>query len=101
VDGQGLPGQIPPLARSDFLMANKERAVRAVLQGLTGEITVNGKKFNGQMIPLNYLSDEDIANVVTYVRNSFGNTGEAVSVAEARRIRSEAPAAATPSAQFE
>lgn len=91
VDGQGIPGQIPPLAKSDFLMADKERSVRAVLQGLSGEITVNGKKFNGQMVPLNYLADEDIANVITYVRNSFGNSGDAVGVAEVRRIRSEAP----------
>lgn len=93
VDGQGLPGQIPPLAKSEYLMADKERSIRAVLQGLTGEITVNGKQYNAQMAPLNYLADEDIANVLTYVRNSFGNAGDAVSVPEVRRVRSEAPAA--------
>ena len=90
-NGQGIPGQIPPLAKSDYLMADKERAIRAVLQGLSGEITVNGKKFNGQMIPLNTLTDEEIANVVTYARNSWGNSGDATSVTEVRRIRSEAP----------
>jgi nitrite reductase (NO-forming) len=90
-DGQGIPGQIPPLAKSDFLLADKERAVRIVLQGLSGEVMVNGKKFNGTMIPLNYLPDDDIANVLTYVRNSFGNSGEAVGLTEVRRIRSEAP----------
>jgi nitrite reductase (NO-forming) len=91
-NGLGIPGQIPPLAKSDFLMADKERAIRAVLQGLSGEITVNGKKFNGQMVPLNTLTDEEIANVVTYARNSWGNSGDAASVTEVRRIRSEAPA---------
>jgi nitrite reductase (NO-forming) len=91
VDGQGILGQIPPLAKSDFLMADKERAMRIVLQGQTGELTVNGKKFNGTMIPLNYLADDDIANVLTYVRNSFGNSGDPVSLAEVRRIRSSAP----------
>ncbi len=91
VEGQGVAGQIPPLAKSDFLMADKERAVRTVLQGMSGEVTVNGTKFNGTMIPLNYLPDEDIANAITYVRNSWGNSGDAVSVAEVRRIRSEAP----------
>jgi len=90
--GLGIPGQIPPLARSDFLMADKERAIRAVLGGLSGEINVNGKTFNGIMIPLNYLSDEQAANVLTYVRNSFGNSGESVSIDEVRRIRSETAA---------
>ncbi len=94
--GQGLPGQIPPLAKSDYLMADKERSIRAVLQGLSGEIIVNGKKFTGQMIPLNTLTDEEVANVLTYVRNSWGNSGDAVTVAEVRRARSEAPPAANP-----
>jgi nitrite reductase (NO-forming) len=91
VDGQGIPGQIPPLAKSDYLMADKTRSIRGVLLGQSGEMTVNGKSYNGQMIPLNYLADEDIANVLTYVRNSFGNSGDAVSHAEVRRIRGEAP----------
>ncbi len=92
--GEGIPAQIPPLAKSDFLMADKERSIRIVLQGQSGELVVNGKKFNGVMAPLNYLADEDIANVLTYVRNSFGNSGEAVTVSEVRRARSEAPAPA-------
>ena len=100
-NGQGIPAQIPPLAKSDFLMADKERSVRAVLQGLSGEITVNGKKFNGQMVPLNTLTDEEVANVVTYVRNSWGNSGDAVTVPEVRRIRSEAPPPANPSEKYE
>ena len=89
--GEGIPGQIPPLARSDFLMANKERAIRGVLQGQSGEMIVNGKTFNGTMIPLNYLADDQIANVLTYVRNSWGNSGDSIKVEEVRRIRSEAP----------
>ncbi|MBI3848834.1 MAG: nitrite reductase, copper-containing [Verrucomicrobia bacterium] len=90
-DGQGLASQIPPLARSDLLMADKEGSIRGVLQGRSGEITVNGKKYNGVMIPLNYLTDEQIANALTYVRNSWGNSGDAVSVEEVRHVRSEAP----------
>lgn len=91
INGEGIPGQIPPLAKSDFLMADKLRAVRGVLQGQSGEMVVNGKTYNGTMIPLNYLSDEDVANVVTYVINSFGNTGDTVHIDEVRRIRSEVP----------
>ncbi|MBI1839458.1 MAG: nitrite reductase, copper-containing [Verrucomicrobia bacterium] len=101
VEGQGIPGQIPPLAQSDFLMADKERAVRGVLLGQSGEMKVNGKVYNGAMIPLNYLSDDEIANVLTYVRNSWGNSGDAVGAAEVRRIRGEAPAPANPADTFE
>ena len=90
-EGQGVAGQIPPLAKSDYLMSDKERSIRAVLQGMSGEIIVNGKKFNGTMVPFYHLPDDDIANVLTYVRNSFGNSGDGVSAAEVRRIRSEAP----------
>jgi mono/diheme cytochrome c family protein len=82
-------------------MADKERSIRGVIFGQSGEMTVNGKQYNGTMIPLNYLSDEDIANVLTYVRNSFGNSGDAVSVAEVRRIRSEAPPPANPGDKYE
>lgn len=94
LNGEGIPGQIPPLAKSDYMLADKMRAVRNILFGQTGEVTVNGKTYNGTMIPLNYLNDEDVANVVTYVMNSFGNSGDAVKPEEVRRIRSEAPAPA-------
>lgn len=91
VDGQGIPGQIPPLAKSDYLMADKDRSVRVVLQGLSGELTVNKKAFNGIMIPHNFLTDDQVANVLTYVRNNFGNTGDPVSANEVRRIRQDLP----------
>jgi nitrite reductase (NO-forming) len=53
------------------------------------------------MIPLNTLTDEEVANVVTYVRNSWGNSGDAVTVNEVRRIRSEAPAPTNPGEKYE
>jgi len=94
-NGEGIAGQIPPLAKSDFLMADRERPVRFVLQGRSGDIVVNGKKYNGTMVALNNLSDEEVANVVTYVRNSFGNSGDGVTPDEVRKIRAEAPTPAT------
>jgi nitrite reductase (NO-forming) len=92
INGEGIPAQVPPLANSDYLMADVERSIRGVLFGQSGEMTVNGKKYNGVMIPLNYLSDDEVANVLTYVRNSFGNSGDAVKADAVRRIRGEAPA---------
>ncbi len=85
-NGQGVPDAFPPLANSDFLMADKARSIRVVKDGLQGAITVNGKTYNSVMPGLD-LSDDDVASVLTYVRNSFGNKGEAVSVDEVKRVK--------------
>ncbi len=102
-NGEGVTGQIPPLGKSDYLMSDRDRSIRTVLQGMTGEVVVNDKKFNGVMIPHAHLSDDQIANVLTYVRNSWGNSGEAVLADQVRRIRSETPVAtvASGSSAFE
>lgn len=71
-EGQGIPGAFPPLAKSDFLNADSNRAINAVLNGLTGEITVNGKKYNSVMTSQN-LTDQEISDVLTYVYNSWSN----------------------------
>lgn len=86
--GLGLPGVFPPLAKADYLMEDKERSIRSVVKGLSGPITVNGKKYNGVMPPV-ALNDEQVANVLTYVRNSWGNSGDPVRVDEVRRVRAE------------
>jgi nitrite reductase (NO-forming) len=101
IGGEGIAGQIPPLGKSDYLMADKDRSIRGVLQGMSGEVVVNGKKYNGVMIPHNHLPDDQIANVLTYVRNSWGNTGDNVTVDQVRRVRSEAPAAPSKANEFE
>jgi nitrite reductase (NO-forming) len=85
-NGQGLPNAFPPLAGSDFLMADKDRSIRIVLSGLKGEITVNGNKFHGEM-PKPPLSDDQVASVLTYVRNSFGNSGDPVTLADVLRVK--------------
>lgn len=71
-EGQGIPSAFPPLAKSDYLNADVNRAVDAVIFGLTGEITVNGAKYNSVMTSQN-LTDQEIADVMTYVYNSWGN----------------------------
>jgi nitrite reductase (NO-forming) len=84
--GQGIPGAFPPLAGSDFLNADKARAIGIVAGGLSGTIQVNGKPFNSQMPALN-LSDEDVANVLTYVYNTWGNAGHEIKPAEVAAVR--------------
>ncbi len=84
-NGEGLPNTFPPLAKSDYL-AKKENAIHQVLKGSSGEIVVNGKKFNSTMPPQT-LSDEEIATVLTYVYSSFGNTGGTVTTDEVKQVR--------------
>jgi nitrite reductase (NO-forming) len=85
-NGQGIPGAFPPLAASDYLNADKERAINVVLNGLDGVITVNGNTFDGVM-PALRLSDDDLANVLTYVYSEWGNSGLVVLPSEVRAVR--------------
>ncbi len=72
VDGNGLAGAFPPVRASDYLNADINRAIRTVLHGLSGEITVNGETFNSIM-PGQNLTDEEVANVLTYVTHELDN----------------------------
>ncbi len=84
--GKGVEGAFPPLASSDFLNADKVRAIRIASSGHSGRIVVNGKEYNSQMPALN-LSDEDVANVLTYVYGQWGNAGHEVKPAEVAAVR--------------
>ncbi|HWW03366.1 MAG TPA: c-type cytochrome [Candidatus Acidoferrum sp.] len=88
--GQGLPNVFPPLASSDFLNADKNRAIKIVINGRQGEVIVNGRKFNNSM-PKFPLGDDDIANVLTFVYNSFGNVGLEVTPDEVKFLRMQPP----------
>lgn len=82
-NGEGIPGAFPPLANSDYLLADKTRAIKQVLNGSEGEITVNGVVFNGVMPgQKDALNDQQIADVLTYVLNSWGNDGGTVTAEE-------------------
>ena len=70
--GTGIPNAFPPLAGSDFLNADPHRAIEVVKFGLTGEVKVNGNVYNSAM-PKQNISDEDIANVLTYIYHNWGN----------------------------
>ncbi|MCB9786925.1 MAG: nitrite reductase, copper-containing [Deltaproteobacteria bacterium] len=89
-NGEGIPSAFPPLAKSDFLRDNRELALRVVTHGLSGPIIVNGAKYDSVMPKLD-LSDEDTANALTYVMNSWGNDFGEATPAEVAAARS-APA---------
>jgi cytochrome c oxidase cbb3-type subunit 2 len=91
-NGQGITGQFPPLAGSDWVLGEKERLIKISIHGLMGEIEVNGVKYNNVMappgIPPGSLTDQQIADVLTYIRNEWGNSASAVSPEEVATIRS-------------
>lgn len=95
-NGEGIPNAFPPLASSDFLNADHDRAIDIVLNGRSGPITVNGKTYDSVM-PAVALNNDQIANVLTYVLNSFGNKGGQVTPAQVEARRKAAPKSATPS----
>ncbi|MCL5244977.1 copper-containing nitrite reductase [Cellulophaga sp. 20_2_10] len=76
-EGQGIPNAFPPLAKSDYLNADVNRAIGIVLHGKSGEITVNGQKYNSVMTK-QVISSEEIADVLTYVYNNWGNNKSVV-----------------------
>ena len=75
--GEGVEDIYPPLAKSDYLMADKKRSILQVLKGASGEMKVNGKIYNMEMVGFN-LSAQETSDVLNYIRNSFGNKGEAI-----------------------
>jgi nitrite reductase (NO-forming) len=76
-NGEGIANAFPPLAQADYLNEDEDRAIDALIHGLSGEITVNGKKYNSIM-PSQQLTDDEVANVLTYVYNSWGNKGSEI-----------------------
>jgi nitrite reductase (NO-forming) len=86
-NGEGLADVFPPLAQSDYLMADARRAIEVVLNGLSGPVTVNGKSYNSVMPPMSQLNDDEIANILTYSMNSWGNSAEAIKPADVAKVR--------------
>lgn len=79
-EGEGLPGVFPPLAKADYL-TDKNRLVKVVLQGVRGEMKVNGVDYNGEMTGFT-LSDQETADVLNYICNTWGNKAEAIKPAD-------------------
>ncbi len=86
-NGEGLDGLAPPLAGSDWVTGPEERLARIVLHGLTGPITVNGVTYQMEMPALSVFDDEQIAGVMSYVRQEWGNQAAEVSADSVKKIR--------------
>ena len=85
--GMGLPPVFPPIANAPIVVGNPELPIKFILQGLMGPITVNGTTYNSMMPPVAGVTDADVADVLTYVRQSFGNKGNPVSADQVKAVR--------------
>ena len=86
-NGAGLPGVFPPLAKSDYIAADPKRAIEVLLHGLSGKVTVNGTEYNSVMPPMNQFNDDEVANILTYVLNSWGNPGGQIHADDVKKAR--------------
>ena len=88
-NGKGVENAFPPLAKSDYLQNNIDSSIRGVKYGLRGEITVNGKTYNGVMVNQG-LDEEEIADVMNYILNSWGNKAEGqITVAQVLEVQKQ------------
>lgn len=86
-NGRGVPGSFPPLAGSPIVLGPPETPVRIVMHGLHDNVTVLGATYNGEMPSWDKMTDDQLAAVLTYVRNSFGNSAPPVDPALVSAIR--------------
>ena len=94
-NGEGMAGVFPPLARSDYIASDKSRLASVILHGLQGPVKVNGKEYNSIMPPMSQLTDDEVAQLATYVLNSWGNPGGHVTKDDAAAARKLKPANAS------
>jgi mono/diheme cytochrome c family protein len=87
-NGSGQSGVFPPLAGNPMVTGSPDKVIAAVKNGLTGQTTVNGKSYNGSMPAWkSKLSDAEIADVITYIRSSWGNKADAVTEAQVAGLK--------------
>ncbi len=87
VDGGGVPGLNPPLERTSWVTGSKTRLIRIVLKGMNTHEEIAGETYNNTMAPHNHLTDQQIADVLTYIRNSFGNKATAITPGDVKYVR--------------
>lgn len=89
VDGSGVPHLNPPLIKTTFVLGNKTKLVQIVLKGMQSSEPIDDEYYSNNMPPHNFLKDQEIADVLTYVRNNFGNKASAVTATEVKTIRAK------------
>lgn len=87
-DGSGVPMMYPPVIESDYISVNTDSLIVLILEGLSGPVVVKGEEYNSIMPPMkDVLDNEEISDLINYLRNSFGNTGDYVKAGEVAKLR--------------
>lgn len=86
-DGSGVPGMNPPLSKVDWVTGNKEKLIRVVVNGLTTPLEIDGEIYHNPMPSHKHLSDKEVADVLSYIRFSFGNKATVVTMEEVKKVR--------------
>jgi len=86
-DGTGVQRMNPPLVKTQWVLGDKKRLIGIVLNGMDEPIEIDGETYSNIMAPHDFLKDQEVADVLTYVRNSFGNKASAVTAAEVKAAR--------------
>jgi len=87
-DGKGVPTLNPPLINTSYVLGDKIKLIQIVLNGFNEDVQINGQTYSNNMTPHAFMKDQEIADVLTYVRNSFGNKASQVSVKLVKNVRS-------------
>jgi mono/diheme cytochrome c family protein len=88
-DGSGVPKMNPPLTKTTYVLGDKTKLVQILLKGMKEEVEINGEFYENVMAAHDYLTDQEIADVTTFIRNSFGNKASIITVAEVKGIRAK------------
>ncbi|HXR84348.1 MAG TPA: cytochrome c [Hanamia sp.] len=89
-DGGGVPRLNPPLIQTSYVLGDKEELIKIILNGFDKNVEIEGETFTNKMPQLKtILKDQQIADVLTYIRSSFGNKASAVTAAEVKAVRSK------------
>jgi mono/diheme cytochrome c family protein len=89
-DGGGVQNMNPPLIKTTYVLGEKGKLIKIVLNGFNEGVEINGDTYTNAMPSLSILKDQEIADVLTYVRNSFTNKAPAVTLAEVKKARAAA-----------
>src|SRR4051812_28177579 len=86
-DAGGVPNLNPPLIKTPFVLGDKKRLIAIVIKGKTEPVEIDGETYTNPMPAQVQLTDQQIADVLSYVRNNFGNKASMVTLAEVRQVR--------------
>lgn len=89
LDGGGVPNLNPPLSKTIYVLGDKSRLIKIILNGSNESLEIDGETYSNPMPQLDILKDEEIADVLTYVRNSFGNKAGAITASEVKAQRTK------------